>query len=86
MATTQEVDLYEATHFALQFLIATRTALVFQEEQKECPDLQKIAQWENEIDGFVDEQIRLCTYDTEKIQQTKNRLGAQIKTERASAQ
>ncbi|MDR0770081.1 MAG: hypothetical protein LBE75_02630 [Burkholderiales bacterium] len=77
MNTTQKLVVFESAQFALSVMVAARSAWIYQERQKEQPDLGKIERWQKEKAAFDKERDNLSFDDTDKSQQTIDKYAPQ---------
>jgi hypothetical protein len=76
---TEALARYETAQETLGMLVAMRTRWIYEEEQRDAPDVGKIAQWEKEQAYFRDEDDALLFSDSGEIERVITVYGPLVK-------
>jgi hypothetical protein len=76
---TEALARYETAQETLGMLAAMRTRWIYEEEQKDTPDVGKIAQWKKEQAYFSDEDDALLFTDSGEIERVITVYGPMVK-------
>jgi hypothetical protein len=68
MSYQERLNRFEIAQETIGFMMAMRTAAIYDEKKKTEPDTAKIAQWEQEFNQYRDEQHNLRLKDDAAIQ------------------
>ena len=82
----QRLNRFEIAQEMIGFMMALRTSLIDEEQQKDSPDIALIAQWEAEFDKLDDELYNLQLSDENEIQRVIAEYGPILKASSNSAQ
>ena len=82
---TEALARYETAQETLGMLVAMRTRWIYEEEQKDTPDVGKIAQWKKEQAYFSDEDDALLFTDGTEIERVITAYGPMVKANFAKA-
>ena len=82
----QRLNRFEIAQEMIGFMMALRTSLIDEEQQKVSPDIALIAQWEAEFDKLDDELYNLQLSDENEIQRVIAEYGPILKASSNSAQ
>ena len=83
--TTEALARYETAQEILGMLAAMRTRWIYEEEKKDAPDDDKIAQWKKEQAYFRDEDKALLFTDSGKTERVITAYGPIVKAHFAKA-
>ena len=82
----QRLNRFEIAQEMIGFMMALRTSLIDEEQQKVSPDIALIAQWEAEFDKLDDELYNLQLSDENEIQRVIAEYGPILKARSNPAQ
>lgn len=82
----QRLNRFEIAQEMIGFMMAWRTSLIDEEQQKLSPDTALIAQWEAEFDKLDDELYNLQLSDEKGIQRVITEYGPILKASSNPAQ